>query len=243
MVELASRPQPFLSASPRILGSNARTPDGSGTLLSRWLSVIVNRLRVRHPSVSEEPRRGLPRGESVDDSEAERRARENGSAGQPDARAAASGRRTGELREIYVPDDTDEAMRDLVRARKDAVVVGTQPSTASRPSCCGRDGAIRARGRQPGGRNCELAYPLTQVTTICCGGPSRNPLEESEQPTRLVGKLPLAAGAENNLQGLFERGSMPKEERAQGEWHMSPYERGPGVTPSEEMDMTSPQWR
>src|ERR1700736_3166105 len=43
-----------------------------------------------------------------------------------------------------------------------------------------------------------------------------------------VGKLPWAAGAGYNLQGLFERGSMPKEERAQGEWHMSPYERGPG---------------
>lgn len=40
-----------------------------------------------------------------------------------------------------------------------------------------------------------------------------------------VGKLPWAAGAEYNLQGLFERGSMPKEERAQREWHMSPYER------------------
>ena len=31
--------------------------------------------------------------------------------------------RAGELRAIYVPDDTDEAMRDLVRAREDAVVV------------------------------------------------------------------------------------------------------------------------
>ena len=29
--------------------------------------------------------------------------------------------RAGELRAIYVPDDTDEAMRDLVRAREDAV--------------------------------------------------------------------------------------------------------------------------
>ena len=34
--------------------------------------------------------------------------------------------RAGELRAIYVPDATDEAMRDLVRAREDAVVVGTQ---------------------------------------------------------------------------------------------------------------------
>jgi len=34
--------------------------------------------------------------------------------------------RAGELRAIDVPDDADEAMRDLVRAREDAVVVGTQ---------------------------------------------------------------------------------------------------------------------
>lgn len=34
--------------------------------------------------------------------------------------------RAGELRAIYVPDDTDEAMRDLVRTRDDAVVVSTQ---------------------------------------------------------------------------------------------------------------------
>ena len=34
--------------------------------------------------------------------------------------------RAGELHAIYVPDDADEAMRDLVRAREDAVVGGTQ---------------------------------------------------------------------------------------------------------------------
>src|SRR3989454_11329531 len=34
--------------------------------------------------------------------------------------------RAGELRAIYIPDATDEAMRDLVRARADAVGVGTQ---------------------------------------------------------------------------------------------------------------------
>jgi len=34
--------------------------------------------------------------------------------------------RAGELRAIYVPDDADEAMRDLVRAREDAVGRGTQ---------------------------------------------------------------------------------------------------------------------
>src|SRR5438552_15421646 len=34
--------------------------------------------------------------------------------------------RAGELHAMYVPDDADEAMRDLVRAREDAVVAGTQ---------------------------------------------------------------------------------------------------------------------
>jgi len=34
--------------------------------------------------------------------------------------------RAGELRAIYVHDDSDEAMRDFVRAREDAVGVGTQ---------------------------------------------------------------------------------------------------------------------
>jgi transposase len=34
--------------------------------------------------------------------------------------------RAGELRAIYVPDATDEALRDLVRAREDAVTTGTQ---------------------------------------------------------------------------------------------------------------------
>src|SRR5437899_1625988 len=34
--------------------------------------------------------------------------------------------RAGELRAIYVPDDADEARRDLVRGREDAVVGGTQ---------------------------------------------------------------------------------------------------------------------
>jgi transposase len=43
-----------------------------------------------------------------------------------DSVALARLHRAGELRAIYVPDDTDEAMRDLVRARDDAVIVGTQ---------------------------------------------------------------------------------------------------------------------
>jgi transposase len=43
-----------------------------------------------------------------------------------DSQMLARRHRAGELRAIDVPDDADEAMRDLVRARDDAVVVGTQ---------------------------------------------------------------------------------------------------------------------
>jgi hypothetical protein len=63
------------------------------------------------------------RRQSVDDPEAQWGPWENGSARQPGA-----GRlhRAGELRAIYVPNDADEAMRDLVRARADAVAVSLQ---------------------------------------------------------------------------------------------------------------------
>jgi transposase len=43
-----------------------------------------------------------------------------------DSQGLARLHRAGEIRAIYVPDDTDEAIRDLVRAREDAVSVGTQ---------------------------------------------------------------------------------------------------------------------
>jgi transposase len=43
-----------------------------------------------------------------------------------DSQMLARPHRAGEFQAIYVPDDTDEAMRDHVRAREDAVVVGTQ---------------------------------------------------------------------------------------------------------------------
>ena len=45
-----------------------------------------------------------------------------------DSLALARLHRAGELRAIYVPDDTDEAMRDLVRAREDAVAWGSRRS-------------------------------------------------------------------------------------------------------------------
>jgi transposase len=55
-----------------------------------------------------------------------KRSGERGKTDRRDRQMLARLHRAGELREIYVPDDTDEAMRDLVRAREDAVIVGTQ---------------------------------------------------------------------------------------------------------------------
>ena len=61
--------------------------------------------------------------------------------------------RAGELRAIYVPDDTDEAMRDLVRAREDAVGVGTQAKYRLKAFL------LRQGRRYPGREGWTLAVP------------------------------------------------------------------------------------
>jgi transposase len=60
--------------------------------------------------------------------------------------------RAGELRAIYVPDDSDEAMRDLVRAREDAVGVGTQAKYRLKAFL------LRQGRRYPGREGWTLAY-------------------------------------------------------------------------------------
>jgi transposase len=60
--------------------------------------------------------------------------------------------RAGELRAIYVPDDADEAMRDLVRAREDAVVVGTQAKSRLKAFL------LRQGRRYPGREGWTLPY-------------------------------------------------------------------------------------
>ena len=69
-----------------------------------------------------------------------------------DSLALARLHRAGELRAIYVPDDTDEAMRDLVRAREDAVVVGTQAKYRLKAFL------LRQGRRYPGRAGWTLAY-------------------------------------------------------------------------------------
>src|SRR5438093_12340963 len=53
-----------------------------------------------------------------------------------DAEALARLHRAGELRAIYVPTPEDEAIRDLVRAREDAVEIQRRARQRLRPSCC-----------------------------------------------------------------------------------------------------------
>jgi transposase len=69
-----------------------------------------------------------------------------------DSLALARLHRAGELRPIYVPDDTDEAMRDLVRAREDAVIVGTQAKYRLKAFL------VRQGRRYPGRAGWTLAY-------------------------------------------------------------------------------------
>jgi transposase len=60
--------------------------------------------------------------------------------------------RAGELRAIYVPDAADEAMRDLVRAREDAVGVGTQAKYRLKAFL------LRQGRRYPGREGWTIAY-------------------------------------------------------------------------------------
>ena len=60
--------------------------------------------------------------------------------------------RAGELRAIYIPDATDEAMRDLVRAREDAVVVATQAKYRLKAFL------LRQGRRYPGRAGWTMAY-------------------------------------------------------------------------------------
>lgn len=60
--------------------------------------------------------------------------------------------RAGELRAIPIPDAADEAMRDLVRAREDAVVVGTQAKSRLKAFL------LRQGRRYPGRAGWTLPY-------------------------------------------------------------------------------------
>ena len=78
--------------------------------------------------------------------------------------------RAGELRAIYVPNDADEAMRDLVRAREDAVVVGTQAKDRLKAFL------LRQGRRYPGREGwtlpyrrwlTDLSFPTARNTSRC----------------------------------------------------------------------------
>jgi len=113
------------------------------------LRVRSRSVRVRELSAPDEARRGLRRGESVDDP---KRSGDRVKTDRRDSQMLARLHRAGELRAIYVPDDTDEAMRDLVRAREDAVVVGTQAK------CRLKAFLLRQGRRYPGREEWTLPY-------------------------------------------------------------------------------------
>ena len=78
--------------------------------------------------------------------------------GRRDAMMLARLMRSGDLTAIYPPQVPDEALRDLSRAREDAMRdLNTAKRTGSRPSCCAREFATKA-GR-PGTPPTWAGYP------------------------------------------------------------------------------------
>jgi transposase len=75
-----------------------------------------------------------------------------------DARKLARLLRAGELTEIYVPEPTDEALRDLCRARSDAVDDRSRGCgiIGSKRFCCGT--GIVTREKAPGAQRTNVTY-------------------------------------------------------------------------------------
>jgi transposase len=80
--------------------------------------------------------------------------------------------RAGELRAIYIPDATDEAMRDLVRAREDAVVVATQAKYRLKAFL------LRQGRRYPGRAGWTIAYRRWLADLSFASAPQHIALQE-----------------------------------------------------------------
>jgi transposase len=114
-----------------------------------------------------------------------------------DSLALARLHRAGELRPIYVPDDTDEAMRDLVRAREDAVIVGIQAKHRLKAFL------LRQGRRYPGRAGWTLAYrrwltdlSFAQAAQHIALQEYRNTIDETERrQERLTEQLRQLASA------------------------------------------------
>lgn len=92
-----------------------------------------------------------------------------------DSLALARLHRAGELRPIYVP---DEAMRDLVRAREDAVVAGTQAKYRLKAFL------LRQGRRYPGREGWTLAYRRWLTDLSFPTAPQHITLQETARPSR-----------------------------------------------------------
>jgi hypothetical protein len=87
-----------------------------------------------------------------------------------DGDALARLHRAGELTAIYIPSADDEALRDLFRAREDAVGLSTKAKHRLKGFCCGKADAILG---EPGGRSRigggwpTSALPSSRSTSPC----------------------------------------------------------------------------
>ena len=80
--------------------------------------------------------------------------------------------RAGEFNEIWTPDETHEAMRDLVRVREAAVKSRTAPASARRfaRSCCdtGRSTRVSRRGAEISSSGATTSLSTGPPTRSCC---------------------------------------------------------------------------
>lgn len=95
-----------------------------------------------------------------------------------DSLALARLHRAGELRPIYVPNDADEAMRDLVRARADAVAVSIQAKYRLKAFL------LRQGRRYPGRDGWTLAYRRWLTDLRFPSPPSTSPCTSIATPSR-----------------------------------------------------------
>ena len=108
--------------------------------------------------------------------------------------------RAGELTAIRVPDVDDEAMRDLTRAREDAVNVERRAKQRTAPFCCATVAAIRVRppGAKATGAGCyskswsiRPSRSYSRNTWTQCGRPAPG---YSASPARSGSSYPTGAG-------------------------------------------------
>ena len=98
-----------------------------------------------------------------------------------DAASLARLHRAGELTAVWVPDAGHEAMRDLVRARLDAVHACAGRASSSRGFCCARAAIM---GGRPGPSCIAGGWRVSSSSRRCITSCSRITLRRSRPPRR-----------------------------------------------------------